>query len=154
MQEIKDSYVVGFLFSKDLKSVLLIRKKKPDWQVGRLNGIGGKVEQNESPYDAIKREFKEETDLQIDWWKLKVKMNTPDCLVYFYASIGKLEYAKKMTEEDLLIYQVNEISSDKINTIYNLKWLIRLCLESTVIFPIEIDLICGMKRAYNIPLGV
>jgi hypothetical protein len=36
-------YVVGFAFDTDGR-VALIRKNRPEWQAGRLNGIGGHVE--------------------------------------------------------------------------------------------------------------
>jgi hypothetical protein len=34
--------VAGFLFRNNDTEVALIRKNKPDWQKGKLNGIGGK----------------------------------------------------------------------------------------------------------------
>ena len=37
-------YVAGFLVSDDRYYVALIRKKRPAWQEGRLNGIGGHIE--------------------------------------------------------------------------------------------------------------
>ena len=37
-------YTVGFVFSEGFKSVLLIRKTKPDWQAGLMNGVGGEAE--------------------------------------------------------------------------------------------------------------
>jgi len=41
--------------------VLLILKDRPDWQKGRLNLPGGKVEEGETPAQAAVRELKEET---------------------------------------------------------------------------------------------
>ena len=35
-------YVVGFMFSPDKQFVALIRKNRPEWQAGKLNGIAGK----------------------------------------------------------------------------------------------------------------
>lgn len=63
-------YVVGFCFDHDLERVLLVRKARPEWQVGRLNGVGGKVEEGESPRAAMEREFAEETGGQgpvVEW---------------------------------------------------------------------------------------
>lgn len=54
-------YVLGFMFTEDGKGVVLIQKKKPAWQHGRWNGIGGKIEERETPEKAIVREFEEET---------------------------------------------------------------------------------------------
>ena len=45
-------YVVGLLFSPDRNTVVLINKTKPDWQAGKLNGVGGKIEEGESPLNA------------------------------------------------------------------------------------------------------
>jgi 8-oxo-dGTP diphosphatase len=56
-------YSAGFLFSKDYKQVLLIKKEKPDWQRGLYNGVGGKVEPGETELNCMIREFEEETKL-------------------------------------------------------------------------------------------
>lgn len=54
-------YVLGFQVSPKLDQILLIQKARPDWQAGRLNGIGGHVEPGETPIQAMVREFAEET---------------------------------------------------------------------------------------------
>ena len=56
----KSVFVLGFCFSSDSR-VVLIRKKKGDWQEGMLNGIGGRVEPGEEIVEAMAREFREET---------------------------------------------------------------------------------------------
>ena len=59
-------YVVGFAFSRNKTEVVLILKQKPDWQAGKLNGIGGKIEElDQSPHHAMSREFAEETGVKI-----------------------------------------------------------------------------------------
>ena len=50
-------YVTGLMFSKDMQKVLLIKKLKPDWQYGRFNGLGGKVEENESKKQQLQAQF-------------------------------------------------------------------------------------------------
>ena len=59
------NYTVAFIFTPSLDKVLLIHKISPEWQRGKLNGIGGKIEPNETNLACIIREVKEETNLQI-----------------------------------------------------------------------------------------
>ena len=56
-------YVVGFVFCQE--AVLLIRKARPKWQAGKLNGVGGKIEPGELPLAAMVRECREESGLEI-----------------------------------------------------------------------------------------
>jgi len=97
-------YCLGFLFYSN--SVLLIEKLKPDWQKGKLNGIGGHVEENETPDYSMIREFKEETslDLPIEW-DFRGKILGPDYEVYLYSC----QY------EDYLPLSINEIDYEKFN---------------------------------------
>lgn len=69
-------YVLGFAFDLELDYVCLIEKQKPDWQKGKLNGIGGKVEVGESSRNAMVREFREETgvDTNGDDWDFFAKL--------------------------------------------------------------------------------
>lgn len=64
------NYVVGFVFDEYNKRVLLIKKNRPEWQVGKYNGVGGKVEDNETPYEAMVRECEEECGLLLYNWLL------------------------------------------------------------------------------------
>lgn len=62
-------YVLGFAFLGN--RVLLIRKTKPAWQAGKLNGVGGKVEPFDADLEAAMiREFREETGIttQVGQW--------------------------------------------------------------------------------------
>lgn len=59
-------YVVGYAFRPDMGAVALIEKRKPAWQVGKLNGVGGKIEPGETPVEAMVREFKEEAGVWIE----------------------------------------------------------------------------------------
>lgn len=46
--------------------MLLLKGKGPDSLIGKLNGIGGKYDLPETPIGAIKREFHEETGVEIE----------------------------------------------------------------------------------------
>lgn len=63
-------YVLTFVFNEALDSVWLIRKIKPKFQEGYLNGIGGKIEKDESPHEAAIRELHEESGYIVDFTKL------------------------------------------------------------------------------------
>lgn len=61
------NYVIGFAFSEDRQRVVLIRKNGaavPEHK-GKLNGVGGKIEPHETTYEAMSREFKEETGVDL-----------------------------------------------------------------------------------------
>ena len=61
--------MVGFLFRNSGTEVALVRKLKPEWQRGLLNGIGGKIEPGEDSREAMVREFEEETGARVDAWR-------------------------------------------------------------------------------------
>lgn len=122
------NYVNGFLFSPDLTKVVLIKKTKPEWQAGMLNGVGGKMELNELPIDAMIREFNEETGLNIQSWNNFATITGLDWTCYFFWSISNLyNNAQTTTDENIGIYNVSEINI--LNVIPNLKWLIPMCLD-------------------------
>jgi 8-oxo-dGTP pyrophosphatase MutT (NUDIX family) len=52
-------YCVGFVFNEDLTEVLLLEKSKKLY-IGKLNGVGGKIEASETPIEAMERELLEE----------------------------------------------------------------------------------------------
>jgi 8-oxo-dGTP diphosphatase len=65
-------YVLGLMWRSDNISLVVIRKKKPAWQAGLLNGVGGKIEPGETELEAMIREFKEETGVDtahVGWRK-------------------------------------------------------------------------------------
>ncbi len=80
-------YVAGFMFRRSNSEVALVRKNKPDWQRGKLNGIGGKVEESDcGPHEAMAREFLEETGVATSpaaWSKVAV-LDTPGARIHFF----------------------------------------------------------------------
>lgn len=62
----KTKYVVSYIFDEKNEKVLLIRKKRPAFLVGKMTGIGGHVEDfDESHTHAIQREVEEESNIQL-----------------------------------------------------------------------------------------
>jgi len=122
----KNKYVVGFPFSEDRRSILLVRKLRPEWQKGKLNGIGGKTEPDENPTQAMHRECFEETGLNLEWkrYGLMTGINNDgqyfECHI-FYAYGDIFSYEQK-EDEQLGIYCPDRTAGYGI--VENLKWLI------------------------------
>lgn len=145
------NYVAGFLFSHDRKRVALVQKAKPEWQRGRLNAVGGKIEEGETPAQAMVREFKEEAGLdtaEVDW-KHCVTLSFDGGKIYFYRLVlppssthanGETELQEGIPEvravEPIDWWYTNLLPD---HVIPNLKWLVPLCLDTDLVTPIEIE---------------
>lgn len=132
----KTMYVLGFLFTPNYDKVVLIKKNKPAWQSGFLNGVGGKIERGETELAAIIREFEEETGMRITNWIPIARMHGDEWVVYcFKSTAAKMIEAKTMTSEEIVIMPVNQL--DYSTTIQNLSWLIPICMDKD---PIQVDI--------------
>lgn len=58
-------YTLGFIRCPETNQVLLLNREKLPW-MGRWNGVGGKLDADETPLQCIVRETFEETGLKID----------------------------------------------------------------------------------------
>lgn len=117
------AYVVGFLFQED--RVCLIRKNKPEWQRGRLNGVGGKIEEGETARQAMIREFEEETGTRFTDWRPFAVLAHHDAMVLMFAGEAPedLEVSSPTSE------QVAWVGTNQLHllpVINNLHWLIPL----------------------------
>lgn len=123
-------YCLGFAFNPLLDKVVLIKKQRPEWQAGLLNGVGGKVEPGELAMDAMYREFKEETGVAIPDWQRFGQLVGIDWVIYLYTSkiydweIESIDY--KHTDEEIFIKDVDNLS----DTIPNLMWLVPMAKYS------------------------
>ncbi len=125
-------YVLGFYFSKDLKQVALIRKNRPAWQAGKLNGIGGKIENTDvDEHAAMYREFTEETGLaqQPSWYKFAEYKGYDfhDFVIHIFCQKGDLSLLKTTTDEPIEIVEVDSIRRENNSEVIdNLYWLLPL----------------------------
>lgn len=107
-------YVCGFAFNEQMNKVALITKNRPKFLAGKTNGIGGKVEEGESPPEAMVREFEEEAGVKTNVleWQILGKLTFPLGNVVFYMSIlddDRFYDIKTMTDEEINIEHVNDI---------------------------------------------
>lgn len=145
------SYCLGFAFDCPQPPpnryafgarVGLIRKIKPAWQAGHLNGIGGLIEDFDSKVDnatawgahgtalnAMVREFREETGFETiheNWTRFHTMGSEQwqvECFKAFNIPLGEL---KSTTDEEIVITKVDTLSPD---VLFNLRWLIPLALD-------------------------
>ena len=120
-------YVLGFLYTSDFKGVWLILKTKPDWQKGLLNGIGGKIEDGETPMESMRREFREETGLDIiDWREFCIITDNKNFEMYCFCAFSELT-PTTITEEEVVYSDIFPLPK---NIIVNLNWLVPMGLHS------------------------
>lgn len=116
-------YVVGFLFQQG--RVCLIEKKRPGWQSGRLNGVGGHIEKYEAPFDAMVREFQEEAGAKITDWREFCLVWGDTYKLYCFTSRDTDACPRTMTDEHLVWVSQTDLPDKALP---NLKWLIPLAL--------------------------
>ena len=123
-------YTVGFIFNKSHSKVLLVHKISPEWQNGKINGVGGKLEEGETSLDCIVREVREETSLKTkkNDWVLVGRIFGDDWFVDVFGATynGKLSDAKKADKEEVEWFSVKSLPD---NVIKNLTWLVPVTLD-------------------------
>jgi len=109
--------------------VALIRKRRPDWQAGRWNGIGGHREGFELPLDAMVREFEEETSVKTyreQWRKVGVmrEVNAWNCHVYTTRE-APLNLIQSSTNEVVALHRIEALH--ELDCMANIQALVHLC---------------------------
>lgn len=147
------NYVVGFVTDEDHRQVLLVRKARPEWQAGLVNGIGGKIQQLpprnntecwESALEAMHREFSEETGtsdaLQ---WTLRIELKPYDRRykgsVLFWTATMEYDAIKALDQKEINgerleawpLSRSGHISRHA-SAVPNLAWTLPLCLDRSV----------------------
>jgi 8-oxo-dGTP diphosphatase len=118
-----NKYVLGFFFDYSGK-VILIKKEHPDWQKGRLNGVGGHIERGEIPHAAMVREFYEETGIKTCSWHEFVLVKGFKYQMHCFTSKCMGNYVpKNKTNEEVDWYDVADVLKGN-DILDNLKWLI------------------------------
>lgn len=131
------SYVAGFLFRQRwdgnlgvVDEVALIKKIKPEWQNGFLNGIGGKIEPGEVPLDAMIREFKEEAGEDIRNWTEFAIMNcggNREGVIHFFVARNSGAQIQTMEKEEVSWFNIKNLNLQK--TVPNIRFLVPMAFN-------------------------
>lgn len=137
----RTQFTVGFLFSQSGRKVALVHKKRPAWQAGKLNGIGGGREEGETFLDTQRREFREETSFDFDDWERIGVMRCATCTVIIYRGFlpsDKLpELVPEKREDDAEPEDPEWINIEDVRDhfhfgrfLHNIPWLVNFCLDT------------------------
>ena len=118
---IKLKYVLIFLRYQD--KYLLLNRDKPTW-MGCWNGVGGKIEGNETPVEAAIRETYEETGIKVNiennyirvLWDVLGEENSLGGMYCFLADIDSLINTPVKTSEGILDFKTYDWIMDKANS--------------------------------------
>lgn len=123
------NYVCGFAYCEG--DVLLIRKNRPEWQAGKMNGIGGKIEHAEGIRSAMAREFKEECGIDTDplqWTTFYVERYRTGNMVYFMTTKltrEQFDSFRSMTDEQVFaVHSLHIGYKHPEKLIYNLPYIL------------------------------
>lgn len=121
-------YTLAFLFSVDLEKVLLVRKKSPEWQRGKLNGVGGKFEEGENGLQCIAREVFEETGVQIlpEAFIAMGEMGNDEWRVEIFSAVVDADLDFNKGVEEVVWCEVGALPKEALS---NLLWLVPFCLD-------------------------
>lgn len=107
-----------------------MHKNRPDWQAGKINGLGGKIEPGEDNAACIVREIEEEAGLvtKPEEWLHICAMQDTDWRVDVLGLIWKEEIAsaKAKTDEQIEWFEAQSLPP---TVIPNLHWLIPLAIH-------------------------
>lgn len=155
-------YCVGFMREALSNRVLLVRKTKPAWQTGLLNGVGGKVDhfmesldtgkmRPETPLEAMVREFQEETGIETEprEWRHVLYMTdardhwAPDGgTVHWFACTRRFlpEFPDRVlnSNEPLLAVNLYEILA-RPDVVATLRWVLPMAFLDETLAPIGSD---------------
>lgn len=140
------THCVGFFFDRSRSRVWLIRKKRPEWQAGLLNGIGGKIEPGETAHAAMVREFEEEAGLRIERWEEVVRLEhraRAGVIVFFRAfaaSDDEFQRCHRSADEDIGFYPVLDVVGLRNDVLPGLRIEIPLALDTSgLLLPIRLQ---------------
>lgn len=132
-----NKYCLGLIFDPDQNRVLLLSKRSTDqFNPGLWNGIGGKVEKNETSLDAMVRETFEEASFRVDsdcWTHMGVISDYDLFHVDVFASLARIDAASQATDELIGIFDREQ--AQDLNYAASVKEALLPWLEGGMLLP-------------------
>ncbi len=132
----KPAFVLALLYSVDHRQVVLMRRTRPVWQAGRVNGLGGRLMPGETAATAARREVREECGVDVAEWREVLVWEDAEYVMHVMR--GESEQAREartMEDQEVFLADVHALPH---NVIDNLRWLVPLALDADVAFPITV----------------
>ena len=129
-------FVLALLFTPDGRQVALMRRTRPAWQAGRVNALGGKVVEDETPADAARREVKEEAGVNVaEWAEVLVWEDREYRMHVMRAMSERASMVRTMEDQEVFLADVAALPDEVIG---NVRWLVPFALDTDVAFPIVV----------------
>jgi 8-oxo-dGTP pyrophosphatase MutT (NUDIX family) len=130
-------YVLGFAFSEDKSRVVLIRKNgnSVPAHAGKLNGVGGKIEPSESSFEAMEREFREETGVVIpkDQWRYRGMFSGEGWNVkVFCTATEATRLVRTVESEEIFLASAANLAYHYALLCPHVLTLVRFCLDDSI----------------------
>jgi 8-oxo-dGTP diphosphatase len=114
-----------------------MRRTRPAWQAGRINALGGKLLEGESPADAARREVREESGVDVAEWAEVLEWDDLEYRMHVVRAVSEHARDVRTTEDqEVFLADVAELPAE---VIANLRWLIPLALDDDVARPVRVQ---------------
>lgn len=118
--------VVGLAFDPTRNMVVMVHKQSgPPCVIGKWNGVGGKIDPGETPIQAMRREFREETgvDLHDHWQQFAMLIAEQYDLFFFWAETNSVFSCRTMEKEEIRLWLARDLLQEP-NLMSNMRWMV------------------------------
>ena len=103
--------VVGYVVDPTGRRVVLLLKNRPDYLDGLWIGVAGKIEEGETPLQAMRREFLEEAGVDVPDWTFIKLLDNPEapCNLHVFFARHDVSKVKTMTDETVRVFHFEDL---------------------------------------------